>query len=161
MTKTYFIDAVVSGYDRRRRGSTHRRDNMSETKDPRTTALVVDDEPLMVRLCSTILKSMDIDVVEAYSAAQAMDVLDANAGSIRLLLTDIRMGPGMDGVELSHQVKKTWPHLDIIIMSGFAEEESVKRMLAGSGFPFLPKPFSISAFRETILTTLNAAGMDA
>jgi two-component system cell cycle sensor histidine kinase/response regulator CckA len=133
---------------------------MSGAKVPRTTALVVDDEPMMVRLCGSVLHSMGIDVVEAHSAAQALARLGADAGGIRLLLTDIRMGPGMDGVELSHQAKKNWPHLDIIIMSGFAEEESVKRMLAGSGFPFLPKPFSITAFRDTVLTTLNAAAKD-
>lgn len=133
---------------------------MSGAKEPRTTALVVDDEPMMVRLCGSVLRSMDIDVVEAYSAAQALAILEADAGGIRLLLTDIRMGPGMDGVELSHHAKKNWPHLDIIIMSGFAEEESVRRMLAGSGFPFLPKPFSISDFREAVLTALNAAPKD-
>jgi two-component system, cell cycle sensor histidine kinase and response regulator CckA len=134
---------------------------MSGTRHPRTTALVVDDEPMMVRLCGSILQSMNIDVVEAYSAAQALDVLQAGAGGIRLLLTDIRMGAGMDGVELSQQAKKTWPHLEVIIMSGFAEEESVRRMPAGSGFPFLPKPFSISALRDAVLAALNATVKDA
>ena len=113
-------------------------------------ALIVDDEPMMIRLCRSILEGMDLEVLEAHNAESALALLEREATGIRLLLTDIRMGTGMDGVELSHRVRKAHPHIEILIMSGYADEEPVKRMLAHAEFRFLQKPFTVAAMREEV-----------
>ena len=115
------------------------------------TALVVDDEPMMTRLCKSILEGMDYEVLEAQSGEAAWELV-ADLSEIGLLLTDVRMGPGMDGIELANKIRKYRPGMDIIIMSGFAEEESVKRMIADPDFrfQFLHKPFTVSALRGAV-----------
>jgi YesN/AraC family two-component response regulator len=119
------------------------------------TALIVDDESMMVRLCKSIMQEMDFQVLEAYNAEAALSVLANESDRITLMLTDIRMGPGMDGVELAKRVRNAHPHIHIIIMSGFAEEESVRRMLTGLDFRFLflHKPFTVAALRDAVQVT--------
>lgn len=118
-------------------------------------ALVVDDEPMMIRLCRSILEGMDMEVLETHNAESALALLEGEGQGVRLLLTDIRMGEGMDGVELSHRVRKAHPHIDILIMSGYADEAPVKRMLAQADFRFLQKPFTVSALRDAVRGVLK------
>ncbi|MDB5104931.1 MAG: multi-sensor hybrid histidine kinase / cell cycle control histidine kinase CckA [Fibrobacteres bacterium] len=114
------------------------------------TVLVVDDQALMLRLCHAVFEGLGYQVLEARSGEDAWDILEREHSRISLLLTDIRMGPGMDGVELATRARTTLPDLDIIVMSGFAEEESVKRLIGSSGFRFIHKPFTVTALREVV-----------
>jgi CheY-like chemotaxis protein len=114
------------------------------------TALVVDDQPMMIRLCRSILQGMEYDVLEAHSGEEAWAILEKKGERIGLLLTDIKMGPGMDGVELASRARDVYRGIDIVVMSGFAEEATVKRLIARSEFRFLHKPFTISELRDAI-----------
>jgi two-component system cell cycle sensor histidine kinase/response regulator CckA len=104
--------------------------------------LVVDDEPLVLKMFSTILRTRGYSVVDATSGGEALSKFDANSSEIRLLVTDIVM-PHMNGIELATEVKRRAPHLKVLYVSGYALST-----LASEGFPveridvFLQKPFT-------------------
>ena len=104
--------------------------------------LVVDDEPLVLKMFSTILRSRGYSVVDATSGGEALSKFAANSSDIRLLVTDIIM-PRMNGIELATEVKRRVPHLKVLYVSGYALST-----LASQGLPveridvFLQKPFT-------------------
>ena len=104
------------------------------------TVLVVDDEEAVRRLAGRMLTWTGYQVLEARHGREALSTLEQQAGSIHLILTDIKM-PGMTGRELGRQVEERWPGKPILYMSGFASEVFQGGLLE-PGDPFLAKPFT-------------------
>jgi DNA-binding NtrC family response regulator len=80
--------------------------------------LIVDDEPVVLDLGRQLFTNEGYRVFVAGSAAEAMDVLKANASEITLVLTDYAM-PKTDGAELAIQIQEAYPKVYVIILSGF------------------------------------------
>jgi CheY-like chemotaxis protein len=83
------------------------------------TVLVVDDDPLVLTNMGAMLADLGHKAFEAASAREALDILRREK-SIELVLTDHAM-PRMTGFQLIEQVQKGWPHLPVILATGFAE----------------------------------------
>ncbi|GGH22795.1 hypothetical protein GCM10007036_28080 [Alsobacter metallidurans] len=93
-----------------------------ETPAPATTTrlvLVVDDDALVRTGTCAMIEDLGHTVIEADSAAVALDLLKTNAG-VELLLTDHAM-PGMSGAELLLHVNELYPSVRAILASGYAE----------------------------------------
>lgn len=86
--------------------------------DSKAVILCVDDEPNSLVLRKLVLQKAGYDVITANSAAHALEVL--NSRQVNLVLSDQLM-PGQTGTELAHQIKKRWPSLPVIIISGVNE----------------------------------------
>ena len=82
-----------------------------------STVLLVEDEPLIRLFVSELLEEADFKVVEASNAAEAQVILEAGL-PVNVLLTDVDMPGPCDGYELARQVHESWPHIEILIMSG-------------------------------------------
>jgi DNA-binding NtrC family response regulator len=82
-----------------------------------STVLLVEDEPLIRLFLSELLEDAGFRVVEAANAAEALVLLSAGL-SVNVLLTDVDMPIGCSGFELAHQVHRSWPETEILIMSG-------------------------------------------
>jgi CheY-like chemotaxis protein len=80
--------------------------------------LCVDDEELPLVLRKLVLEKQGYRVVTAYSLAEAMQFLESN--QVDLVLTDQLM-PGGTGTELTKRVKKAWPGMPVILISGVNE----------------------------------------
>jgi CheY-like chemotaxis protein len=78
--------------------------------------------------------------LEASHGREAISTMEQHAGSVHLVLTDIKM-PGMNGRELGRHVEQRWPGKPILYMSGFASEVFENGLLE-PGAPFLSKPFT-------------------
>ena len=102
------------------------------------TVLVVDDEDDVRRLLVDVLAIGAYHVLEARDGQQALDVAEAHEGSIRLLVTDVVM-PKMKGPELSERLRKRYPALRTLYVSGYAERETLTKL--GPHEHFLSKPF--------------------
>ncbi|WNC68669.1 response regulator [Thalassotalea nanhaiensis] len=83
------------------------------------TILVVDDEPLIVKFLACFISFHDYNVVTAKNGQLALEKL--NEETIDLIVTDQSM-PDMTGIELSKQVKRSFPNMPIIISSGYSSE---------------------------------------
>ena len=83
------------------------------------TALVVEDEALVRLDLAESLQAAGYKTVEAASADEAIAVLQSNS-DIRVVFTDIQMPGAMDGLALSHYVRKRWPPTIIGSSADFA-----------------------------------------
>ena len=104
------------------------------------TVLVVDDEEAVRRLACRMLTWTGYQALEASHGREAIATIEQHAGSVHLVLTDIKM-PGMNGRELGRHVEQRWPGKPILYMSGFASEVFENGLLE-PGAPFLSKPFT-------------------
>ena len=84
------------------------------------TILVVEDNTLLRTSLVRQMARLGYAVLEAPNAAAGLDVLRETP--VRLVLTDVLMPGGMDGVELARQIRLRWPMAKVILMSGFADE---------------------------------------
>jgi CheY-like chemotaxis protein len=120
----------------------------SEAKPPRRRALVVDDVAVMRRFLSDCLDHAGWEAVEASGTEEALALLQTD-GPFELLMADLLMPPGPDGLVLIREAQAQQPGLPAILISG-------SEALAGTprdGFAVLRKPVSpaeLSAFLETL-----------
>jgi two-component system cell cycle sensor histidine kinase/response regulator CckA len=97
--------------------------------------LLVDDDPTILELVTTVLKLGGYDVVSASCGAQALDIAQEDR-RLDLVLSDVVM-PGMNGVQLCEKLKGLRPKLKCILMSGY----DMGLVASDRGAHFLPKPF--------------------
>ena len=117
--------------------------------DARHTSLVVllaDDELVVRSLAQSILTRAGYRVLNAIDGEHALEVSRGYAGSIDVLLTDVRM-PKMDGLEISVHILKERPGIKVVFMSG---KESGELMVHGRKMQFLRKPFLAKDLCEKI-----------
>lgn len=101
--------------------------------------LVVDDEQIVLRSCERILSSEGYGVDTATSAKDALSLLDRNLYD--LIITDIKM-PEMDGIEFIRQARAKNPDINIVVITGYPSQESIREALSLRIIDYLPKPFS-------------------
>lgn len=109
-----------------------------ETRE--SSILVVDDDEGVLRAVSRILARGGRRVTEATGPAAALEL--AKAGPFDLAIVDVRM-PEMNGFDLMRALKEERPGLDVIVMTGNAEEpdENLLRAIDEGAYYFIQKPF--------------------
>jgi len=100
--------------------------------------LVVDDEPLVRMTAADELEEAGFQVLEAANADEALDVLEECADEVQVLFTDVNMPGSMDGMALAEQVHRRWPHVLLLISSGYARPHPDEIPDHGH---FVPKPY--------------------
>ena len=106
-------------------------------------ALVVDDDPLVLELLTSMLDELGCETLTARSGTDALGQLARNQ-RIEMMFADINL-PGLSGTELAQRARDFRPELRILLVSG---RESDAR-----GFPVLRKPFSKSDLRRVMAET--------
>ncbi|HBA86653.1 MAG TPA: hybrid sensor histidine kinase/response regulator [Geobacter sp.] len=121
------------------------------------TILLVEDEPAINILSSTMLSNLGYKVISAYSPEEAIELADGCDMKIDLLLTDIIM-PGMNGRDMSVQLLSTHPDMKCLFMSGYTADIIAERGKIGEDVCFLQKPFTTKALaakvREALLVSI-------
>lgn len=110
--------------------------------------LVVDDQRDLADLADALLCSHGLDVVVAYSADEALQALREHA-DIDAVFSDVMM-PGMNGLDLADVVDERYPHIKVVLTSGF----TLPALMAErrKHYLFTPKPYNIA----TILKLLRS-----
>ncbi len=105
------------------------------------TVLVVDDDPLILRVVATILNLEAYEVSTVESAAEALAHL--RSSSCDLVVADVMM-PGMDGFELCERIRSDPEHakLPIILLTARDSDVDRQRGTAVGSDAYLTKPFS-------------------
>ncbi|MBI5905816.1 MAG: sigma-54-dependent Fis family transcriptional regulator [Deltaproteobacteria bacterium] len=99
--------------------------------------LVVDDEPAIVTLLSTILQDKGWTVTEARSGTEGIEKLES--GQFDLILTDLMM-PGESGLDLLRASKEIHPDVEVILMTGYATADTAIEAMRSGAFHYLVKP---------------------
>ena len=87
------------------------------------------------------LKIQGYTVIEARSAAIAIQIMEAQADPIDMVLTDVLM-PGMKGRELVARLVTMRPDLKVLYMSAYTEDAAINIGVLNPGTEFIEKPFS-------------------
>jgi CheY-like chemotaxis protein len=107
--------------------------------------LVVDDSTVHRKLASTLLerrigatgsRAIEWTVSKASHGQEALDMIERDPPD--LVLTDLNM-PGMNGLELVERIKKAYPALPVILMTGFGSEEIAIQALDQGAASYVPK----------------------
>ncbi len=122
---------------------------------PRGTALLVDDEPLVLELGKQMLALLGFDVLSANDGVEAMNVFEANRHRIRLAVLDINM-PRMGGRETVERLRDMVPDLPVLVASGFTESQARERLGDAPVAGFIKKPFRLEQLRQTIEAIFRA-----
>ena len=109
------------------------------TQAGRETVLVVEDEEAVRRLILTALESNGYRVLVAGDGVEALKLLSSHTAPLDLLITDLAM-PGMNGLELARKVVDRLPAIEVLYISGYAED--VRQSGAIEESRFLQKPFA-------------------
>jgi DNA-binding response OmpR family regulator len=107
--------------------------------DPQAKVLIVDDEPLVCRNCSRILHDEGFEVEAVESGPEALERMDR--GQFDLVIADLKM-PGMSGLEVLKEVKKTDPSVEVVMITGYATISSAVEAVKSGAYDYISKPFS-------------------
>lgn len=114
---------------------------------PPTSVLVIDDNADLAENIAEILEDFGVEVHLAADAEAALACFDERRWS--LVVTDVRM-PGIDGIELLSLLKERSPGTPILVMTGYADRETVTRAHESGALAVVNKPIDLDAFLELV-----------
>lgn len=114
--------------------------------------LIVDDEPVLLKLTSEMLGHNNFKLFTAESAKKALEILEHE--TIDLLISDVIM-PEMDGYELAAIVKDKYPKVKIQLASGYTDERNRKFIDKELQKRLLAKPFSTQSLLQRVDELIN------
>jgi len=109
--------------------------------------LLVDDEDEFVKSLSERIKMRDLDAGVALNGEQALEIVDEEIPDVMVL--DLKM-PGIDGMEVLRRVRKSYPDVQVIMLTGHGSEKDKKEARRLGAFEYLQKPTGINKLVETI-----------
>jgi len=118
------------------------------------TVLVVDDENEMLELAGDILGGQGYRILTAVDGKKALEVLSTEA--VDLVLTDVIM-PNLDGYQLAKKIRDAYPHVKILITSGFTDRRHAVETGDAIYRNLLHKPFRSRELLERVRLLLSDA----
>jgi DNA-binding NtrC family response regulator len=112
-----------------------------------TSVLVIDDNADLAENIAEILEDCGVDVHLAMDAQQALECFDSRKWN--LVVTDVRM-PGIDGLQLLSMIKERSPGTPVLVMTGYADRDTVTRAHNSGALAVVNKPLDLDAFLELV-----------
>jgi len=103
--------------------------------------MLVDDEVPFVETMTKRLTKRDLDVTSAFSGKEALNVLAGNQ-AVEVVILDVKM-PGMDGIDTLREIKRLYPLIEIVMLTGHATVESAIEGMKLGAFDYLMKPCDV------------------
>ena len=113
------------------------------------TILVVDDEPLVRMVAVEVLEELGYSVLEAGDGPSAMRILSVRP-DIDLLVTDVGLPNGMNGRQLADAVRAQRPELNVLFITGYAENAVLNHGHLERGMQVMTKPFVTEALARRV-----------
>jgi len=122
---------------------------------PSDPILIVDDDPMSCRSIAAALERA------GYRVESTTDSVAALWRTLKrkycLLVADLSM-PGLLGIALVAEVRRTNPDMPAVLISGFPDQRSIAEA-RGLGVPLLSKPFSLDTFLDTVRDLLQPSSV--
>ena len=113
------------------------------------TALIVEDEHLVMEVNKAIVQKLGFRVLEARSGKDAVQIAETHPGPIDFALLDVIL-PDMSGNKIFPQIKTARPDLKVIVCSGFALDGPAQEILNAGADSFIQKPFTVTALSNEL-----------
>ena len=117
----------------------------------KTSVLVVDDDPIILKFVSANLRARELDVVTAEDGKSALEAMERHLPD--LVILDIMM-PGMDGIEVCRRIRE-WSQVPIIMLSAKSEVNSKVELLNYGADDYITKPFGIEELMARVRAVLR------
>ena len=118
------------------------------------TILLVEDEPMILAMTTTMLELQGYKVLPAGSPGAAIRLAREHAGEIHLLMTDVVM-PEMNGRDLAKNLLSLYPNIKRLFMSGYTANVIAHHGVLDPGVHFIQKPFSLTDLAAKIKEVLG------
>ncbi len=108
--------------------------------------LMVEDEPLMRESAAAVLRDAGFTVAEAASAEEALSLAECDAaadGPPPVVVVDLHLGPGMDGLAFAAEARRRWPGIGLVYATG--HPDNLDGQLLGPRERYLVKPYAPAA----------------
>jgi len=120
------------------------------------TVLYVEDDLTVRSALAEVLETLGgHKVLVAGDGPEALRLLE-DAGAVDLLLADIILPGGMNGVELAKTIQQSRPGTRVLLMTAYLEEELGRRGITRNGFPVLYKPVPVKELAGAIGKVLES-----
>jgi PAS domain S-box-containing protein len=124
------------------------------------TILLVEDDPQLRELSSSVLSHCGYRVLAAATPEEGIAICDSKQQEIRLLVTDVVM-PRMNGRQLAERIQRVCPKIRVLYISGYTDNAIVHYGVLDPGLWFLAKPFTLSALVAKVREVLDSATSSA
>jgi CheY-like chemotaxis protein len=118
--------------------------------------LLLEDDEAVRAMARTVLERFGYRVIEADTAARALQRWEEQGGAFDLLISDLILPDGASGNQVAQQLTSATSKLRVIFVSGYSSE-IVARHLSGTGHNILQKPFSAEGLLSTVRQCLEGA----
>jgi two-component system cell cycle sensor histidine kinase/response regulator CckA len=122
------------------------------------TILVVEDDLAVQALTRRFLERQGYTVLVASDGGQALECVAVAEAQFALVLTDVVM-PQMSGTELAARLAVTQPELPVMFVSGYTDDEIVRRGLLDASAIFLQKPFTATTLAHAVRDALDSRSL--
>jgi len=113
------------------------------------TILVAEDDTNSFKYIQSALKKTNVKVLHANNGKEAVESASDGTIPIHLIVMDAMM-PGMSGFEATIEIKKIQPDIPIIMLTAFANQESIRQAIASGCNDYLSKPISSDVLMTVI-----------
>jgi CheY-like chemotaxis protein len=127
--------------------------SMSEYTGNGETILIVDDINRQRELASRMLSKLNYSVSSVTSGEEAIEYVKAH--KVDLVVLDMIMDPGIDGLETYEKILKINPRQRAVIVSGFSESDRVKEAQRIGAGAYVPKPYILERLGMAVRTELD------
>jgi len=121
----------------------------------RETILLVEDEPMILKMTTTMLTRLGYTVLAAPSPGEAVRLAEGYVGPIHLLMTDVVM-PEMNGRDLAGKITALFPDIGLLFMSGYTANVIAHQGVLDDGVAFIQKPFSMADMAVKLRVVLDS-----
>ncbi|MBD3414535.1 MAG: response regulator [Candidatus Aminicenantes bacterium] len=125
---------------------------MNTKKNKKPIILIIDDEESIRDSCTQVLAKEGYSVDTSSDGRKALKVL--NKSHFDVVLLDLKL-PGVPGIKILKEIKKSFPEVPVIIITGFASIESAVKTIKQGAFDYLAKPFSPEELRTVVKKALD------
>jgi signal transduction histidine kinase/CheY-like chemotaxis protein len=119
------------------------------------TILLVEDEPAILNITSTILKKQGYTILTANTPGEAIRLASEHGDKIHLLMTDVVM-PEMNGKDLAKNLQSLYPQLKCLYMSGYTSNVIAHHGVLDEGVNFIQKPYSLPDLANKVRDVLDS-----
>jgi len=130
-------------------------DNSRSYDRPKKGAVLLVEDDVMVRLAAAeFLRDCSYRVVEARDAKEAIEILRSGE-RVDVVFSDVRMPGDINGFEFAAWVHANYPHMPVILASGYSDQKSLEAFQEFG--TFMIKPYSYDALLENIERLMRRA----
>ncbi|HLE85864.1 MAG TPA: sigma-54 dependent transcriptional regulator [Thermoanaerobaculia bacterium] len=110
--------------------------------------LIIDDEEVLQDVLSSLLRKEGYEVLSARTGEEGLRLLGEE--EVDLVLLDLML-PGMSGLEVLRQIRRTTPEMVVVVITAYSSIEGAIRAMREGAFHYIPKPFK----NEEVLLTVR------